>query len=460
MTTNFIDIDSSFRNRQLNSNPGSFQIQISNASSSTGIADPVCSSAPIISWTSSRFLPGSIQNFVTGTVSESKSSSLILYILGNFQRMTNYYRGAVLQLPGKINRKIVSYYFINSGFGRFELDQPIDNFSTGTNVTIFDSTNFDNPEAIELFVPGAIQLNDFYTYLLLFNENHGEYRIITRYFAESATVETNSPSNPVLTWSIYDNYSIRAAVPSLISTVGPSLTNKVNLIDGNQLPASAFKLCFLRELQNLYGNEQSVNAGLFSQVVAWDPLNLIATVTPPFRSAPTGKCEILPISSDNANPFTNIYSQIQQGTQIYLSLIHVSIPLAPLATKFGGSIRDYPYVYINLSNISNTMPKFCLVSNNPNAVNAQFRASLAPNENSQTFAKFTGDGTVQQLQLNPGESLFLSVILPDGSIFKTIENDTISPQSPNPLLQIAAYFSFRQNVVVKNPKDIEYHDMV
>ena len=446
MATYYIDIDSSFRNRTIDPNPGAFQIPIATASSTTSINDPVCLSAPIISWTCYRFWPGNIQNYVSGVVTVNKSTSNILYIQGSFQKMTNYYRGAVLELSGNINRRITSYTYINSGYGRFEIDGSIQNFAAGLNVKIYDSSDFSNPSALEMFVPGGLELDEYFTNLFLFNENHQDFRVISRYFGISSIIETNSATNPAISWGMMDNYSIRVQLPALVSQVGSATTNQIQLLNGSQTTPSVLQSSYIRQTQQIYGNEKDANFGVYSRIVNWDPTTLIVTVSPPFPQPPSFACEILPISTDNATSFVNIHSAINSGTIINFSLIHISLPFVPLATKSGGNIRNYPYVYVVLSNISSSMPKFNFASNNPNATSVQFRATPTQSSHFQSFAKFSGDGTIQSLQLNPNDSLYFSVLFPDGSVWNSIDEDTQSPQSPNPLLQIAAFFSYQAQI--------------
>jgi hypothetical protein len=60
------------------------------------------------------------------------------------------------------------------------------------------------------------------------------------------------------------------------------------------------------------------------------------------------------------------------------------------------------------------------------------------------FIKIGGDGMVQTVPFNPGESLQFTVYLSNGELFETLMQDFYSPKIPNPLVQISALFGIRR----------------
>ena len=50
----------------------------------------------------------------------------------------------------------------------------------------------------------------------------------------------------------------------------------------------------------------------------------------------------------------------------------------------------------------------------------------------------------QTLKFKPNDSIFFSVHLSNGELFKTLESETYSPLNPNPEIQISAAFSFKK----------------
>jgi len=141
------------------------------------------------------------------------------------------------------------------------------------------------------------------------------------------------------------------------------------------------------------------------------------------------------ISHDNFNPFVNIYNKDCAPLHCF-ELVTVNIP------KIYPEIKDFPYMLVSLKNITGLAPRFSLVSNNPNVSSIQFFATLTSNNNSEHFYKLSGDGMQYMVQINPIDSLMISLHKPDGTIWKS-KLDTQSPQKPNPLLQISFFFTWK-----------------
>jgi hypothetical protein len=90
--------------------------------------------------------------------------------------------------------------------------------------------------------------------------------------------------------------------------------------------------------------------------------------------------------------------------------------------------------------------KNSIYSNNPNATSMVFRVPIydVQNPTNSSFVKLDGDGMTQTLKFKPNDSIFFSVHLSNGELFKTLESETYSPLSPNPEIQISAAFSFKK----------------
>ena len=87
--------------------------------------------------------------------------------------------------------------------------------------------------------------------------------------------------------------------------------------------------------------------------------------------------------------------------------------------------------------------KQIIYSNNPNSNRALFIAPvtqlLQPEAN--TFITLSGGTMSQIIKFKPNDNLKFSVYLPDGSLFQTLDIDTLPPYSHQPDLQIDAVFS-------------------
>jgi len=128
-----------------------------------------------------------------------------------------------------------------------------------------------------------------------------------------------------------------------------------------------------------------------------------------------------------------------------VGLVSLTLPNVPLRT--GSRISFYPYVYVELSNSTspNKASKEIIYSNNPNSYKALFIAPIRqiqePLQN--TFLSLSSQMT-QLIKFKPNDNLTFSVYLPDGSLFETLNIDTLPPYEPNQSLQIDAVFSIKR----------------
>ena len=159
---------------------------------------------------------------------------------------------------------------------------------------------------------------------------------------------------------------------------------------------------------------------------------------------------ILPFSYDNLNPFVYTGSLVSQQDMVCyeVELLNLVLPNFVLAVAGGGNIAYYPYVYVELSNVSaaGAHLKNIIYSNNPNSTRVLFRAAIddVPNPITSTFIKIDGDGAVQTIKFKPNDTLKFRVTMQCGHTFETIQDEWFSPTIPNPTAQISAYFSLKR----------------
>jgi hypothetical protein len=163
------------------------------------------------------------------------------------------------------------------------------------------------------------------------------------------------------------------------------------------------------------------------------------------------KCyQLLPFSYDGFNPFVYTGSRLSQQEQVCYSieLKNLILPNQVLDGGFGSLIPFYPYIYVQLQNISapGSGLNNVLYSNNPNSTKMMFRVPITdvPNPVNSTFMKLDSRGVAQTLKFKPNDNLKFGVYLSDGTPFKTLLDDTPSPMKPNPLVQISAIFAIRR----------------
>lgn len=174
-------------------------------------------------------------------------------------------------------------------------------------------------------------------------------------------------------------------------------------------------------------------------------------ITPDF-STPVlkDKFEILYFSNDNLNPFIYSGSQVSQQEMVCyeIQLLNICLPNKILSTGSGSRITCYPYVYVEISNISGSSAgmKNVIYSNNPNSTRMIFRTTVGTRSVSgcSPFVKLTGDGMIQTLKFKPNDNLRFSVRLPNGELYQTVELENEAPLSPNSEIQISCLFSIKR----------------
>lgn len=169
----------------------------------------------------------------------------------------------------------------------------------------------------------------------------------------------------------------------------------------------------------------------------------------------TDTYDILQFSIDNyhALDFSESIIAQQGGMCNDITLISLAIPNRTIKTGYGGTILDYPYVYVEFRGIQNSSGMiYALDSNNKNiSKNMLFIASVINVYRLGTkFAVLDGNGMVQDVKFSMNDAFLFSVYLPNGELLIFDENDSVSPSTPNPMLQITAVFGVRRVVSCSN----------
>ena len=158
--------------------------------------------------------------------------------------------------------------------------------------------------------------------------------------------------------------------------------------------------------------------------------------------------EILQFTRDNVVPFTYTGSTVSQQQMVCYEVELINLVLPNLTLKTGGRVAFYPYVYVELQNITGSSGgnTNIIYSNNPNSVRRLFRAAIddIPNPLISPFIKIDGDGMTQTIKFKPNDSFKFGVYLSDGTLFETVYEDSYGPAPANPLVQISAMFSMKR----------------
>lgn len=501
----YLEFDSTYRNRNEWPLASEFQIPISQSGrkNNTDALDPVCLSTPITAWTSNLLnattssvnLTGDILFNNATPVLESNTSDnqsfIIRTAVSSLQQLENYYSGLVITTTSGLvisRRRILSYKYLNSdgtydyGIVTTETSFP-EGILDGTNFIIKDPTDLSDTSNPYFFVPaGRIQKNG-YTGYILYNETYKQYRPISEYISITHMISLDTTgtasfsSGPVTGWLATHNYSIRKEIPYSVSStyqfnpIAPFSSNSIVVAGLGYTDTNFYKNFAIRIIpdgslgtpqyydyinslpyNSVTGNLTNQDRIVSSSTYNSGSGNTTFILNQPLTFTPSGTTlfEILPFSYDNFNPFTYTGSMVSQQDMVCyeVELLNLILPNEVLAVGEGGRIAFYPYVYVQISNVSSSNGRLSniIYSNNPHAVRAIFRVPIDDviNPIISTFIKVDGDGMVQTIKFKPNDNLYFSVFLSNGELYKTILPERYSPASPNPASQISASFSIRR----------------
>lgn len=478
----YIEIDSTYRDRTTWPSPANFEVLISQTGRKGPLnaVDPVSLGMPITCWTAGRFdsnTPGSLvtvtvdtiagANFIAGV--NSSNSFIVQALAGDLQQSLNYYVSAIAN-DTTINskRQIISYEYIGTDSGGINdraiitVDPPFpDTFTNGDTIVINDPTDISNTTNAFLFVPSGRTGSNSYTGCIIYNETLEQGRPISSYDSKTHLVSPDtsvSVGGPIIGWSSLHSYCIRKENPIQTTTVAVGTTASNIVLTAGSTVDNIYNGQFIRILAPIYGNSIVKPQTQVRRIINYDGTTKTATITPPFTNstdtptAPTvgNKLEILSFSYDNLFPFVYTGSLVSQQEMVCyeIELLNLILPNKTLNVGVGSRIAFYPYVYVELSNVSGASAgmKNTIYSNNPNASRMVFRAVIddVPNPIISSFVKVDGDGMVQTLKFKPNDNLRFSVRLPNGEVYGVTEPENFSPLPPNDDIQISATFSIKR----------------
>lgn len=494
--TRYLEIDSTYRDRSIFPEPSSFEIQISQSGRKTKdyALDPVCLSAPIAQWTSNRFNALSTGSSISAEVISLPSpaigagtdninlivrakytsgSSGVHSGLQQLQKIKNYYlssnvRVSLTATPTTYAYRTIAYYEwlstdgSNYDYARIVLASAFQDsvlpLGVGTKIEIFDPTDLSlTPSCI--FVPNGYVGSNCYYGLYMYNETRSEYRRIVNY---DFAVNLAFLESAVSTWTVSDNYSIRKELPLIPSTAITSSTISTVTCNIGSLPQipNYFNHNFLRIIPKtgVYGVGSTAPSSEMRRIIGYSLIgspvtNATFSVTHAFSSAPgtaTHNFEILSFSYDNACPFVYSGSLVSQQEMVcyQIELLNLILPNKTLNTQYGSRIAYYPYVYVELSNVSAPGAGLSniIYSNNPNSIRMIFRACIDDMNQPQNapFIKIDGDKMIQTIKFKPNDNLRFRVLMANGETFKVNDTEYFSPNQPNDKNQITALFAIRR----------------
>lgn len=179
-----------------------------------------------------------------------------------------------------------------------------------------------------------------------------------------------------------------------------------------------------------------------------------ATIETGFSVAPAigvvDTYEVEGYTRDGVVNFNYIGSMValQQDVCYEVEVLNLVLPNLTLASGRGGRPAFYPYLYLQVEQVSSSMTsgRGLIYSNNPNSNKMMFRCVVddTPTPLISPFIKIDGDGMVHTIKFRPNDSFKIGVYHANGELFETVMQDTSPPTEPNPLVQMSLCLAFKR----------------
>lgn len=467
--TKYLEIDSSFRDRNQYPSPGEFTVpvQTSGMKDKANAIDPVALSAPTIDPFNSIFdttlntvsIAGTVASTIAVPVVNSGNGTSPKRVIVFFNTtgaipIADYYAGAVLIITtsgGDIYRqRITGYTFVQdsaNGTGIFDVDASFsaDALVDGNDVVIVNSSFSGAGDESTVFIPTGSIFNNFYINYYITDFTTGKTGRVLFYDGALKLAIVNINFDGSVPWAISHYFILRKELPNEVGQFSAGSTASAVVLSSS---ASSIDNHYRGDFIRIISGALTFEIRRITRYIV-DGGVKTATVYPPFSSAPVVNVyyEILPFSYDNYTPLLYSGSEVSaQQTVCYdIQLLNIVIPNLTLNVGHGKRMPFYPYMYVQLENSTNSNggTNNALVSVNPNSTKMLFRATIDDTNNPETsnYLTFDGDNMTQTVSFRVNDTLHFSARLYTGEIYNTAIPEDYSPRPPNPDIQISAVFS-------------------
>lgn len=156
---------------------------------------------------------------------------------------------------------------------------------------------------------------------------------------------------------------------------------------------------------------------------------------------------IVNYKKNNFSPLDYTGSLVTISTSVCYEISLIELTLPNVTLKTGSRIAFYPYVYVELVNLtaSEKASSNTIYSNNPNSTRAVFIAPVTDIVDPLTsrFVKL-GSSMKQVIKFKPTDNFKFSIYLPNGKLVEPIQQDLPPPYAPYDLLQSHTVFAIRR----------------
>jgi len=480
VTKRFLEVCSAYRDRNIYPNPSTFEIPFGNSLITTNYntARDVITKGPIyFTWqggsTGARIVSeGTVKSISTTNssiaVTQTASVPTQTLTLGPsgpsiLSELNNYYVGfGFRDVTTSEDRLIVNY---NASSGLFNLNTPLNTGATTNDYIIYDpsiSTIIHLP-SVDSLGNKILSYPECYNGYYIMDEtlSYGTSIVARKiisydYLTQLATLDQAFPSG----WDPTDVYTLRQTLPVEKWAVSSATNNIVQLPGGASSNNNYYNNNFVYEstvsgtagttapLTSLGANTNKIYyINSYNGTTKDLTLSLVNNNATTFPVA-TDVINIVPFVRDNCVPllYSGSLASQEQSVCYEIGITDITIPNVLLST--GSRIINYPYVYVSLEAVSSSsggMINNIFYSNNPNSSRALFIVTQTDSQQpiNSAFLKTDSGSMVVTMKFKPNDTLRFSMWLPDGTPFKTLQDDNVSPYPCNPLLQITCVFSIR-----------------
>ena len=450
MNIQYLEIDSSFRNRTQYPNPGQFAVDISQSGQKTNTTalDPISYSVPI-----KTYIPSALNFSGVATIPTTYTNDINTFILSVsssalLSKTANYYRGVLFNFfqgsASLFNVIINTWDYLTSlpsitapTYDQFRITfsnpQIVTYYPTVNKLTINTCTNFQQGL---VFIPHGVASSQIYKNWYVHNETNNLYARILAYDGNNSCASIS----PQPTWNNIDTISIRRDLPTTFDRFGfGSTSTQVVLSPNSDKSSGSYNGYFLRITQT--GGNQNMIRPIISYTGSPQYLATFATALP-YGPLQYDTYELLPFVRDNFSPFVYTGTPVSQEVCYEIQLVNLIMPNVSLDQ--GGLLSSYPYLYIELQQGAGLLNN--IYSNNPNSTRKLFRVPVTndSNPNSTSFLTLDKCSMAKIIKFNPYSNLIFGVYLSDGRPWIPDQPDTVSPSVPNNFLQVSAIFSIKR----------------
>ncbi len=151
-------------------------------------------------------------------------------------------------------------------------------------------------------------------------------------------------------------------------------------------------------------------------------------------------------SYDNWAPLRYSGSRtINQSICYAMIMTDITIPTITLSVGNGGTIFDYPYVFVHFYNYPNPN-NIVIYGNSIRGASATFKVPIDGTSKTPNFVVISskGETSPQTLKFCLSQNVFFRVTLPNGENLQFVQPDFPPPYQPNGFTQISATFALRR----------------